>query len=66
MQLEESDAEQTRNRFRLRRASRFADFELRVRHLRIFYRVYQKEVRVALIGKNKGNTLVIEGRRFIL
>ena len=37
-QLGESDATQeTRNRFRLRRPSRFADYELRIGDWRVFY-----------------------------
>ncbi len=66
-QLHESDATQeTRNRFRLRRPSGLAEFELRVRNLRVFYRVVGAQVQVALIGKKEGNELIIEGRRFVL
>ena len=66
-QLEESDATQeTRNRFRLRRPSIFADYGLRVQDLRVFYRVSGNQVLVALIGRKRGNELLIEGRRFVL
>lgn len=66
-QFRESDATQvTQNRFRLRRPSGVAEFELRVRDLRIFYRVVGEQVQVALIGKKEGNELIIEGRRFVL
>jgi hypothetical protein len=65
--LQDNDATQeTRNRFRLRRPSEVADFELRVEKHRVFYRVAGSEVRVALIGIKEGNALLVEGRRFIL
>jgi len=65
--LREDDAtRETRHRFRLRRPSEHADFELRVRELRVFYRVDRDQVRVAIIGKKEGNALVVEGRRFLL
>ena len=51
-QLGESDATQeTRNRFRLRRPSSVAEYELRVRDWRVFYRVVDRTVQVALIGR---------------
>jgi hypothetical protein len=66
-QLGESDATQeTRNRFRSRRPSRFADDELRIRDWRVFYRVVGDTVRVALIGRKRGNVLMIDRKRFIL
>lgn len=66
-QLGKSDATQeTRNRFRLQRPSLFADYELRIREWRVFYRVTGNSVRIALIGRKKGNVLVIDRRRFIL
>jgi mRNA-degrading endonuclease RelE of RelBE toxin-antitoxin system len=66
-QLQEDDAAQeTRNRFRLRRPSEFADFELRVGDLRAFYRVLGDEVLVVLIGEKQGSRLIIEGRGFVL
>ena len=65
--LEVGDAtEETRNRFRLRRPSPFADYELRVEDYRIFYRVVANEVLVAMIGRKRGNFLVVDRRRFIL
>lgn len=57
---------EARNRFRLRRPSEFADFELRVDDLRVFYRVAGERVEVVLIGRKKGNHLVIDGKRFTL
>jgi hypothetical protein len=66
-QLGESDATQeTRNRFRLRRPSRVADYELRVRDWRVFYRVAGDTVQVALVGRKSGNLLIIDRKRFIL
>ena len=66
-QLAESDAtQQTRNRFRLRRPSQFADYELRIRDWRVFYRVMGDAVQVALIGRKHGNALIIDRKRFVL
>lgn len=63
---EQDPTEETRNRFRLRRVSELADYELRVEPWRVFYRVQDKTVTVELIGQNKGNTLLIEGKEFKL
>jgi hypothetical protein len=66
-QLEDSDATQkTRNRFRLRRPSRVADYELRIGDWRVFYRVVGDTVQAGLIGRKRGNVLIIDRRRFIL
>ena len=59
-------ADETRNRFRLRRISEYADYELRVDPWRVFYRVQDGIVTVELIGQKKGNILVIEGKEFKL
>ena len=65
--LEEDDATAvTKNRFPLRRASERASFEFRVGELRVFYRVVGAEVRIVLIGRKKGNQLLIDGKRFTL
>jgi mRNA-degrading endonuclease RelE of RelBE toxin-antitoxin system len=67
VQLQQIDAtEETRHRFRLRRPSAHADFELRVAEWRVFYRVEADEVRVMLIGRKRRNCLVIDRRRFTL
>ena len=67
LHLAEEDAtEETRRRFRLRRPSEAADFELRVGDLRAFYRVVGDRVEVVLIGRKKGNELIIDGERFVL
>lgn len=58
--------EEDQNRFRLRRVSPYADFELRVEAWRIFYRVQESRVVVELIGRKRGNVLVIEGKEFSL
>jgi mRNA-degrading endonuclease RelE of RelBE toxin-antitoxin system len=58
--------ETTRNRFRPRRASPHADYELRIEPWRVFYRVTETMVYVELIGKKKGNRLIVEGKEFEL
>jgi mRNA-degrading endonuclease RelE of RelBE toxin-antitoxin system len=55
-----------RSRFRLRRISPYADFELRVESWRVFYRVQGNLVIVELIGKKVGNVLLIGGKEFML
>ena len=58
--------EESRNRFRLRRASLHADFELRIDPWRVFYRVEESRVIVELIGRKAGNRLLVEGTEFQL
>ncbi len=59
--------EASRNKFRLRRESHWADFELRLGDLRVFYRVDESSlVTIALIGVKRGNALVVEGEEFEL
>ena len=58
--------EETRNRFRLRRLSPHADFELRVEPWRVFYRVQDELVIIEPIGRKKGNVLLISGKEFEL
>lgn len=55
-----------RNQFRLRRASSFADYELRAGEWRVFYRVQQDEVVVTLIGRKRGSILIVEGEELHL
>jgi mRNA-degrading endonuclease RelE of RelBE toxin-antitoxin system len=62
----QNPTEETRNRFRLRRLSSHADFELRVEPWRVFYRVYEGTVIVELVGRKKGNVLLIGGKEFEL
>ena len=54
--------EENRNRFRLRRLSPHADYELRIDTCRVFYRVQDDVVIVELIGRKKGNILLIDGK----
>jgi hypothetical protein len=66
-ELAETDATvETHQRFRLRRPSELAEFELRVGSLRVFYRVRGEEVQVVLIGEKRGERLLIDGKRFVL
>ena len=58
--------EESRNRFRLRRPSSHADFELGIDPWRVFYRVESLQVIVELIGRKQGNRLLVEGREFSL
>ncbi len=64
--VEDDAAITTRNRFRLRKPSEFAEFELRVDELRVFYRIVSDQVRVVLIGRKEGDQLIIEGKRIKL
>ena len=65
--LAEADPLQpTRNKFRLRRPSEYAEFELRVEPWRLFYRVRGRTVEVVLIGEKAGDRLLVEGEEFIL
>jgi hypothetical protein len=65
--LQENDAtEESRNKFRLRRASSHAEYELRLGDLRAFYRVRGELVEVVLIGRKDGNRLLVGGEEFEL
>lgn len=65
--LVEADPEEpTRNKFRLRRPSEHADYELRVGSWRIFYRVEPRRVLVTLLGEKRGERLLVEGREIKL
>lgn len=64
--VEQDPTKETRNRFRLRRVSEFADYELRIDPWRVFYRVQEEIVVVELIGEKRGNVLVIDGKEFSL
>ena len=59
-------AQPTRNKFRLRRASPHADYELRAEQWRIFYRYDGKDVLVTLIGEKRGEALLVEGEELKL
>ena len=62
----EDPTQEDQNRFRLKRVSPYADFELRVEAWRVFYRVQEALVIVELIGRKKGSVLLIEGKEFKL
>ena len=65
--LAESDPSQTtKNKFRLRRPSEHAEFELRLEPWRIFYRVVAERVETVLIGEKDGGRLLMEGEEFFL
>ncbi len=57
---------ETKNRFRLRRPSPRAEYELRVGELRAFYVVDGETVKIELIGKKLRNTLLIDGKKVTL
>ena len=59
-------AQRSRNKFRLRRASPFAEFELRLDPWRVFYRLRENRVEVTMIGEKRGNLLLIAGEEFTL
>ena len=64
-QLVDADpAEKTRNKFRLRRKSGVADFELRLGALRVFYRLTDGDVIITVIGVNAREKLLVEGKEF--
>ena len=63
--LQENDpTEESRNKFRLRRLSRHAEYELRLGDVRVFYRVRDEIVEVVLIGQKRGDRLPIGGEEF--
>jgi mRNA-degrading endonuclease RelE of RelBE toxin-antitoxin system len=64
--VEADPGQATRNEFRLRRASPFADFELRAGEWRVFYRVDGERVIVTLIGEKRGSALIIDGEELKL
>lgn len=64
--VQEDPTQEDRHRFRLRRASAYADFELRVQQWRVFYRVHGLLVIVEMIGRKEGNRLLIEGKELTL
>lgn len=65
--LIDADAtEVTRNKFRLRRVSEHADYELRTDNWRIFYRVQPDMILITLLGEKKGSQLIVEGEEILL
>lgn len=61
-------AEVTRNKFRLRRPSGHAEWELRLHDWRVFYAVREngQTAVVQLIGEKRGNRLINNGEEFDL
>lgn len=57
---------ETRNKFRLHRTSEVADYELRLDHLRVLYRAEETDVLITVIGRKRGNALIVEGREYVL
>jgi len=58
---------ETKNKFRLRRKSGAADFELRLAEgLRVLYQVEESETIVTMIGRKQGNALSLGGEEFVL
>jgi hypothetical protein len=65
--LQENDpTDESRNKFRLRRPSLHAEYELQMGDVRIFYRVRAEIVEIVLTGLKPGNRLVIGGEEFEL
>jgi len=64
--IQSDPAETARNKFRLRRASAHADFELRAGEWRVFYRLTSSGVVVTLIGEKRGASLFVEGEELKL
>lgn len=59
--------ETTRNKFRLRSASDYADYELRLGDLRVFYRIESPgDITITIIGTKEGEKLLVEGEEFEL
>jgi hypothetical protein len=63
---EEDATVEDRNRFRLDRPVGEAASELRSDPWRVFYRVASNEVRVLLIGKKVRESIVIDGKKYVL
>ena len=64
--LDADPSEVTRNKFRLRRPSEHADYELRAGDWRIFYRVEPDRLIITLLGEKIGSRLIVEGEEIKL
>jgi len=67
-QLQYEPLIETKNRKRLR-PNPIAPWELRIRHIRVFYEVTDEEpdiVNILAIGQKRGNTLLISGKEIKL
>jgi mRNA-degrading endonuclease RelE of RelBE toxin-antitoxin system len=64
--VENDPRTETRNKFRLRRASEAADYELKLGDLRVLYRIEESVVFVTVVGIKRGDTLIVKGEEFPL
>ena len=64
--MESDPRTETRNKFRLRRTSESADYELRLGDLRVLYRIEESVVFITVVGIKRGNTLIVKGEEFPL
>lgn len=64
--VENDPGAETRNKFRLRRPSTAADYELRLEDLRVFYRIEGSVIFITVVGVKRGNTLIVRGEEFAL
>jgi len=64
--IEADPVQTTRNKFRLRRPSEYADYELRAGQWRVFYRMDQQQVIITLLGEKRGSLLIVEGEEIAL
>ena len=64
--VENDPCVEARNKFRLRRASGAADYELRLGELRVFYRVEGFVVYITVVAVKAGNVLNVMGEEFLL
>ena len=64
--VENDPRSENRNKFRLRRASEAADYELRLGDLRVFYQIEESLIFVTAVGIKRGNTLIVKGEEFPL
>ena len=64
--VDNDPAAETRNKLRLRRASELADYELRLEDLRVFYRIEGADVLITVIGRKRGNALIVKGKEYVL
>jgi hypothetical protein len=43
-----------------------ADYALRLEHLRVFYRIEGADVLITVIGRKRGNALIVKGKEYVL
>ncbi len=64
--VENDPGAETRNKFRLRRQSAVADYELRLGPLRVFYRIEEATVSITVVGVKRENALFVKGEEIQL